>query len=49
MSSVPIISNSERNTFGRCPQRWAWMYIDNLASKQRPADALWLKVRGRRT
>ena len=44
MSNPSIISNSERNTFGRCPQRWAWMYLDNLASRQRPADALWFGV-----
>jgi hypothetical protein len=41
MSDVPIISNSERNTFGRCPQRWAWSYIDGLRPKAKPADALW--------
>ena len=44
MSVVPIISNSERNTFGRCPQRWYWAYIDGLRPKARPADALWFGV-----
>lgn len=41
MNVVPIISNSERNTFARCPQRWVWSYIDGLRPKARPADALW--------
>jgi hypothetical protein len=44
MSDVPIISNSERNTFGRCPQRWKWAYIDNLRPRAKPADALWFGI-----
>lgn len=44
MGNPPIISNSERNTFGRCPRRWAWAYIDNLKIRVRPADALWFGV-----
>jgi len=42
--TVPIISNSERNTFGRCPQRWWWAYVENLQAKTKPADALWFGV-----
>ena len=44
MSVVPIISNSERNTFGRCPQRWYWAYVDGLRPRARPADALWFGI-----
>jgi hypothetical protein len=40
----PIISNSERNTFGRCPQRWWWAYVDKLRPKAKPADALWFGI-----
>lgn len=43
-SATPIISNSERNTFGRCPQRWYWAYVDQLQIKVRPADALWFGI-----
>ena len=45
MSSIPIISNSERNTFGKCPQRWAWAYLDGLRPKGKPADASQLRFR----
>jgi hypothetical protein len=41
VGNPPIISNSERNAFGRCPQRWKWAYVDNLRPKATPADALW--------
>lgn len=41
MTNPPIISNSERNTFGRCPQKWWWAYVENLQAKAKPADALW--------
>jgi hypothetical protein len=44
VSPVPIISNSERNTFGRCPQRWWWAYIDGLRPKAKPAYALWFGI-----
>lgn len=44
MGDVPIISNSERNMFGRCVQRWWWAYVENLQIKQKPADALWFGI-----
>lgn len=44
MTDVPIISNSERNTFGRCPQRWWWAYVEGLRPKAKPADALWFGI-----
>lgn len=44
MNTIPIISNSERNTFGRCARRWWWAYVENLQAKQRPADALWFGI-----
>lgn len=44
MGNPPIISNSERNAFGRCPQRWWWAYMDHLRPKARPADALWFGI-----
>lgn len=37
---VVRIRTSERKAFKRCPQRWAWAYMDDLESK-RQKDALW--------
>jgi hypothetical protein len=41
LSDVPIVSNSELNTFARCPWRWKWAYVDGYRPRAKPADALW--------
>jgi hypothetical protein len=38
---VPILRNSERTTFRRCPQKWWWAYREGLVGKYEQANALW--------
>jgi hypothetical protein len=38
--AVVHVRTSERRAFKRCPQRWAWAYLDGLRSKE-TAHALW--------
>lgn len=34
MKELPLLRNSERTDFRRCPQRWAWRYWDHLVPIQ---------------
>lgn len=40
MARVPMLRTSERRDFKRCPQRWAWAYLEGLAPL-RDANPLW--------
>jgi hypothetical protein len=37
----PILRNSERTTFRRCPQKWWWSYREGLVGRYEQANALW--------
>jgi hypothetical protein len=41
VGDVPILRNSERSTFRRCPQKWWWTYREGLTGSYEPASALW--------
>lgn len=38
---LPMLRNSERTDFKRCPQRWWWSWRDGLYEAGPPAIALW--------
>jgi hypothetical protein len=40
-SRVPILRTSERRSFKRCPQQWAWAWRQGLRPNGFKADALW--------
>jgi hypothetical protein len=39
----PMLRTSERRSFGRCPQRWEWEYLQGLVPRH-PAKALWFGI-----
>lgn len=40
MNPVPLLRNSERADFKRCPQRWNWRWNEHLVSSQKGAGPL---------
>lgn len=38
---LPLLRQSERSTFKRCPQRWAWSYLEGLIPNTEDRGARW--------
>jgi len=41
MQQIPMLRNSERKDFKRCPQRWWWSWREGLNKQGPPNDKLW--------